>query len=98
MEDLSNGLPYLKIKRTMERFKKVSEFLGFLAEEYMSNPGKISLEELLNNNKPKWFKNIESKLAVLDLNEENKLINERKSKLSSEMRKIVKYVVKTKEI
>ena len=44
------------------------------------------------------FKNIESKLAVLDLNEENKLINERKSKLSSEMRKIVKYVVKTKEI
>ena len=82
----------------MERFKKVSEFLGLLAEEYMLNPGTISLEEFLQSKKPKWFINIESKLADLDLYKENQLINRRKSKLSSEMRKIVKYVVKTKKI
>jgi hypothetical protein len=82
----------------MERFKKVSEYLGFLAEQYMLNPQTIPLELHLESMKPKWFISIESKLADLDLIKESQLIDERKSKLSSEMRKIVKYVIKTKKI
>lgn len=82
----------------MERFKKVSEYLGFLAEQYMLDPETIPLELYLESMKPKWFISIESKLADLDLIKENQLIDERKSKLSSEMRKIVKYVIKTKKI